>query len=110
MHETCKSLIARTYNTFNSVHILCLTNYSLEMPLSFLPSAGQDYEQVNTTIVLSPSVSQQCITLIILDDMNVENYEDFTIKLSSSDQAVQFSDNTTLVYIAQDDDSEYQAH
>ncbi len=86
------------------------TSYILEMLLSFLPSAGQDYELVSTTVVLNESVSQVYITLTILQDSNVEDDEDFTVNLSSSDQAVQFSDDTTLVSIVGDEDSEYQAH
>ncbi len=46
-----------------------------------------------------------CVNGSILEDVNVENNETFTIKLTSSDQAVVIGIDNAVVYIWEDDDS-----
>ncbi len=61
---------------------------------------------VNTTLLFGPGDSQECATVSILEDVNVENNETFRLIVGSADQAVMIVQDTAEVTIAEDDDSE----
>ncbi len=60
---------------------------------------------VNTTLLFGTGDSQVCATVNILEDVNVENYETFSLIVESADQAVVIGQNTAEVTIAEDNDS-----
>ncbi len=75
----------------------------------FVLSAGEDYEELNLAVVFSPGVYQVCVNVSILEDDNVENDETFSIKLTSSDQAVVTDVDNAMVTIVEDNDSKLYA-
>ena len=73
----------------------------------FHPPAGIDYEAVTTTLTFNMSVPTQVVTILILNDTVVENYESFGVTLTTFDTAVTLRSQTARVTI-RDDDSKLQ--
>ena len=56
----------------------------------------------------SNQLSTQCLIIEIVDDAFVEQTEELFITLSSSDDAVEFSNTSVVVSIADNDSKEYR--
>ena len=65
--------------------------------------AGIDYEAVTTTLTFNESMPTQVVTIPILNDLIVENYESFDVTLTTIDTAVTLSLQTTHVTIRDND-------
>ena len=68
-------------------------------------SAGADYEEINTTLLISAGTFQSCINLRILEDEVVEYNETFTLKLTPSDPYIIIGVGLAEVTIVEDGDS-----
>ena len=67
--------------------------------------AGVDYEAVTTNLTFSVSTQTQVVTLPILDDLIVENYETFGVTLTTFDTAATLRSQTNSVTIRDNNDS-----
>ena len=76
-------------------------------PVSSHSPVGADYEAVTTTLTFNDSTPTQVVTIPILDDLIVENYESFDVTLTTFDTAVILRSQTTHVTI-RDNDSKLQ--
>jgi len=74
----------------------------------YLTSAGEDYQSIQATLEWHyDSELTQCILVpVINDECLEEKQETFEVSLSSEEDCIQLTNNSTLVTI-QDDDSEF---
>ena len=77
------------------------------IPKSSHSPAGIDYEALNTTLTFNVSIPTQVVTIPILDDQIVENFESFDVALTTFETAVTLKLQTASVTIT-DDDSKLQ--
>ena len=73
--------------------------------ISHVCTATFDYVPTNGSKVFNGSTSRQCAEVTIINDSAVENSEDFTISISSDDNAVQFGVSVATIVILDDGDS-----
>lgn len=85
---------SRTTQSFNCVRMHCHL---------ILSSSGQDYEVVQKTYLLQPSVSNLTVPISIIDDGIVENEESFEIVLQSSTDYQSGPDVVVTVSITDND-------
>ena len=67
---------------------------------------GTDYERLSTNVTLSPSNSEQCVSVEVVDDSAVEREESLTVSLSLPPgglSSVQLTPNTTTILITDND-------
>ena len=69
------------------------------------PSAPGDYRAVSESISLSPTLSEACVDVEIVDDSAVEGTEYLTVSLSALDEglSVELSPDSTTVHITDND-------
>ena len=75
-----------------------------------LPTEGVDYRGVSTDVTLSPSNSEQCVSVEVVDDSAVELDESLTMSLSLPTgelSSVQLTPNTTTILITDNDGERY---
>ena len=81
------------------LNISCLVFF-----LSFLISAGYDYKITTHIIVFEPSdemtSQQQCLEIEIINDSLPEDWEVFTLLLSTNDSAVNLTLHQLFMYIS----------
>ena len=68
----------------------------------FLVSVGDDYNKTAHTLMFEPSnetISQQCLEIEIINDSLPEDWEVFTLLLSTNNTAVNLSIHRVDVYI-----------
>ena len=71
-----------------------------------LPTEGVDYRGVSIDVTLSPSNSEQCVSVEIVDDSAVEQTESLTVSLSLPPgglSSVQLTPNTATILITDND-------
>ena len=66
-------------------------------------SATRDYIQASGTLHFSPGSTERTISVTVLDDTNVENFERFLVELSQPSNAILGTNNEALVIIRDDD-------
>ena len=74
-----------------------------------VPTAAGDYNGGTRTFTLNPQRLQDCYTVMSVHDNILENNEDFTIVLSTTEMRVIVNPAVATVTII-DDDSEYISH
>ena len=67
--------------------------------LIILVTDGMDYTAVSRNLTFNATVSSQMVTISILDDLVVENFEMFTLALTSTDPAVILNPSSSNVTI-----------
>ena len=74
---------------------LCLSSFITEQ---------LDFDEVNTIITLTPTHPESCVSVEVIDDSDIEDFEYLTVSLSITGQRiVELSHETTLVFIADND-------
>jgi hypothetical protein len=66
-----------------------------------------DYTALTRAVTLTPTVTQQCVSVMIEDDSVLEETESLTVSLSltGAPDGVQLSEQTATIVITNDDDS-----
>ena len=70
--------------------------------MSFLISADNDYKPTTSTLVFEPSneiVLEKCLEIEIINDSLPEDWEVFTLLLSTNNSAVNFISHRVDVYM-----------
>ena len=62
-----------------------------------------DLTSTSVELTLQPSMPSSCVPITITDDVLLENSEDFSISLSSSDRSVSFGDPSSSITILDND-------
>ena len=71
-----------------------------------ISAAGMDFNTTSTVLIFNASISRQCESVTILNDIIIENNETFFVQLESIDPAVNITLGSAPVTIF-DDDCEY---
>ena len=72
----------------------------------YIPAEVSDYERLSTEVTLSPSDSEQCVSVEVVDDSAVELDESLTVSLSlpaGGLSSVQLTPNTATILITDND-------
>ena len=78
--------------------------------LIFLTLAGYDYKITTSTLKLEPSFevrSQQCLEIEIIDDSLPEDWEVFTLLLSTNNSRVDLISPKVVMYIISTNNGKY---
>ena len=75
------------------------------MPLS-QRTDGLDFSLVQMSLIFMQDNSIQCVEILIMDDIILENEESFSVSLGTTDEAVTIFQDQAFVTIT-DDDSMY---
>ena len=68
-------------------------------------AAQRDYTATSGTLYFSPGTTQRTITVTVLNDTNVENFERFGVELSQPTNATIGANNEVVIIIADNDES-----
>jgi len=71
-----------------------------------ISAAGMDFNTTSAVLIFNASISRQCESVTILNDIILENNETFFVQLESTDPAVNITLGSAPVTIF-DDDCEY---
>ena len=70
------------------------------------PAEASDYERLSIDVTLSPTNSEQCVSVEVVDDSAVEQTESLTVSLSlpaGGLSSVQLTPNTATILITDND-------
>ena len=70
---------------------------------SFIFTAENDFENAAAQLTFSPTTSEMCIVIAIVNDSILENDEEFTVQLQTADEAVILDPQSSVVIISNDD-------
>ena len=69
----------------------------------FILTAENDFEITATQLTFSPTSSERCIVIAIVNDTILENDEEFTVQLQTADEDVILNPQLSVVIISNDD-------
>ena len=77
--------------------------------LYFYSTEVEDYTALTRAVTLTPTVTQQCVSVMIEDDSVLEETESLTVSLSLTGvlDGVQLSRHTATIFITNDDGKKY---
>ena len=86
----------------------------MRLTYTFVASLAErsDYDLLSNDVTLSDTATQQCVSLVIVDDSVLEDTESLTVSLSllGKENSVSLSLPTATLFITDDDSERFRGH